>query len=221
LGPPLALALTLLGCGEGVNGSTNPDASNESSAPGDGSSSSTGCSVSNPCVAGAGGCPSNGLPVPHTGDSCADPGLACYGYGTFSCGLTLICLADRTWEVSCPEHPFGLDSGTCGCGDAGPTADAGGSGATACPTGVPCGCSCPASYDGGACVCANFSMPECPLSAQSELACEFSGPCMNCLGGAAGIICNCSDAGAPSTDGGAKWQCMGTEQACTGGTFHG
>jgi hypothetical protein len=57
--------------------------------------------------------------------------------------------------------------------------------------------------------------------AQSSPACDFNGSCMNCLGGAAGIICNCSDAGPPSTDGGAQWQCTGTEQACTGGTFHG
>src|SRR5580658_3071548 len=97
----------------------------------------------------------------------------------------------------------------------------GSSAATACPSGVPCGCSCPTSYDGGVCVCTNFSMPECPLSAQSSPACDFNGSCMNCLGGAAGIICNCSDAGPPSTDGGAQWQCTGTEQACTGGTFHG
>ncbi|MGH7437334.1 MAG: hypothetical protein ACRENE_16780 [Polyangiaceae bacterium] len=91
---------------------------------GGGSSSSggvaaDGCSVSNPCVAGAGGCPSNGLPVPNDGDPCNDPGLECYGYGTLSCGLSLTCLANRTWQVSCPAHPSGLDSGSCGCADGG------------------------------------------------------------------------------------------------------
>src|SRR5580704_11898435 len=76
-------------------------------------------------------------------------------------------------------------------------------GANACPNNVPLGCSCPTSYDGGVCVCScfstsDFSMPECPVSAQyspSWPACDFAGACMNCLGGAAGIICNCSDAG--------------------------
>jgi hypothetical protein len=219
--PGLALALTFLGCGGGVDGGANPDASNAGSALGEGGSSSNGCSASNPCVAGSGGCPSNSLPVPRSGDSCAEPGLDCYGYGSFSCGLTLICLANHTWQVTCPEHPFGLASGSCGCMNGGTTADGGSNEATACPSGVACGCSCPTSYDGGVCVCANFSMPECPLSVQSAPACEFAGPCMNCLGGAAGVICNCSDAGLQSTDGGGgRWRCLGTEQACTGGSFH-
>jgi hypothetical protein len=217
--PWLTLASTLLGCGGSVTEAANPDASSEASTPGNRGSSFTGCSVSNPCVAGTGGCPSNGLPEPQNGDSCAAPGLDCYGYGSFSCPLTLICLANHTWQVNCPEHPFGLDSGSCGCTNGGTTADAGGDGASACPSGVACGCSCPTSYDGGACVCANFSMPECPLSAQSAPACEFAGPCMNCLQGVAGIICNCSDAGLQGADGGAHWLCIGTEQACTGGTF--
>jgi hypothetical protein len=111
----------------------------------------------------------------------------------------------------------------CSGGDAAVVAeDASGTSADACPSGVACGCSCPTSYDGGVCVCASFSMPECPVSVQSEGACQSAGSCMNCLGGAAGIICGCSDAGLQGTDGGgAQWQCIPTEQACTGGTFHG
>jgi hypothetical protein len=45
---------------------------------------------------------------------------------------------------------------------------------------------------------------------------------MNCIGGAAGILCNCTDAGVSGADGGGSYrQCLGTEQSCTGGTFHG
>ncbi len=232
----LALASVALGCGGGLNGDNRPDASSEGSAQGSGGSSSGGvapnvCSTASPCAAGTSGCPGSGLPIPNEGDACSIPGLGCYGYGSLSCPLTLTCGPNLTWRVTCPAHPFGLDSGSCGCANGvvvtppDASADGGSDGATSCPSGVACGCSCPTSYDGGVCVCANFSMPECPLSAQSSPAwpaCDFAGPCMNCLGGAAGIICNCTDAGLPSTDaGGAQWQCIPTEQACTGGTFHG
>src|ERR1019366_1321449 len=94
-----------------------------------------------------------------------------------------------------------------------------------CPSNVPTGCSCPTSDNGDMCVCACFSMPECPASFQADLppSCAFAGSCMNCLGSASGIICACTDAGVfqGSDGGGAYWQCIPTEQACTGGTFHG
>ena len=91
-----------------------------------------------------------------------------------------------------------------------------------CPANVPCGCTCPTvDEDGGVCVCASFSMPACPTSLESDPSCHSSGSCMNCLGGVAGIECRCSDAGPWGTDGGAGWECIGTGQQCSGGTFHG
>jgi hypothetical protein len=41
------------------------------------------------------------------------------------------------------------------------------------------------------------------------------------MSGVAGIECHCTDAGVQGADGGAQWQCLGTEEACTGGTWHG
>jgi hypothetical protein len=52
-------------------------------------------------------------------------------------------------------------------------------------------------------------------------ACTSSLPsCMNC-DGVSGTMCRCGDAGVPNADGGLEWQCIGTGEACTGGTFHG
>jgi hypothetical protein len=118
--------------------------------------------------------------------------------------------------------------GQCGFPDAGMGRNDSG---PACPSNVPLGCSCPTSYDGGVCVCAclstpDRSMPECPADLQGggptwPVACDQAGSCMNC-GGTAGVICTCLDAGVVGADGGGSyWQCLGTEQACTGGTFHG
>jgi hypothetical protein len=100
--------------------------------------------------------------------------------------------------------------------------------AVATPTGpsdIATGCSCPTSDNGQPCVCDCFSMPECPADLQGggptwPVACDHADSCMNC--GGAGVICNCLDAGVVGADGGGSyWQCLGTEQACTGGTFHG
>jgi hypothetical protein len=67
------------------------------------------------------------------------------------------------------------------------------------------------------CVCQNFSMPACPSNAVPSTSCNYNGDCMGCSEGA-GFTCGCSDAGVPDTDGGgAHWQCIGTEYACTGG----
>jgi hypothetical protein len=76
---------------------------------------STACSASSPCVAGTNGCPSNGSPLPAAGDPCSPAETNCYGYGAFSCPATFTCSAGGTWQVSCPEHPFGTDSGSCAC----------------------------------------------------------------------------------------------------------
>ena len=94
--------------------------------------------------------------------------------------------------------------------------------AAPCPANVPCGCTCPTvDEDGGVCVCASFSMPACPTSVQADTSCHSSGSYMNCLGGVAGIECSCSDAGLWGADGGAGWDCIGTGQQCSGGTFSG
>jgi hypothetical protein len=105
------------------------------------------------------------------------------------------------------------------------TPEAGSEPEAACPANVACGCTCPTvDEDGAVCICASFSMPACPAAVQTMvgLECKSSGSCMNCLGGAAGIICNCTDAGPAQTDaGGLHWVCIPTEQGCRGGTFHG
>jgi hypothetical protein len=221
--PFFAAVFDSLGCAGSVSGSPNRDASTEASTQTEKPSPTSGCSVASPCSAGDGGCPVNLVPYPADGDPCTAPGLACYGYGSFSCPLTLTCLANGTWQVSCPDHPSGLDSGSCGCTHVTPSGG-GSSGASSCSSDVALGCSCPTTDDGGTCVCTCLSMPECPASLQtsSPAACDHAGSCMNCLGGASGIICNCSDAGVPGGDGGSSyWQCIPTEEACTGGTFHG
>ncbi|MGH7438007.1 MAG: hypothetical protein ACRENE_20185 [Polyangiaceae bacterium] len=234
-------ALGCAGCGGNVGTSSGSDASMGGPGQTQDDSGSSACSVSNPCPAGDAGCPVGLLPYPGDGDPCIQPGLGCYGYGSFSCPLMLACLANRTWQVSCPEHPFGTDSGSCGCShvipsdrdgspggsaqdgsvagsDAGSDA-AGGGGGPGCPNQVPLGCSCPTTYDGGVCVCSCFSMPECPAEVLSSqpVACDRAPSCMNCIGGVAGVMCSCIASG----DGGSYWQCLGTEQSCTGGTFHG
>jgi hypothetical protein len=89
--------------------------------------SSNVCSPASPCAAGDSGCPNELLPYPN-GDACPEPGHSCYGYGSFSCPQTLTCVANRTWVLSCPEHPFGLDSGTCGCAPVTTVMDGGSSG---------------------------------------------------------------------------------------------
>lgn len=76
---------------------------------------SSGCSASSPCAAGTSGCPGNGSPLPAAGDACSAVGITCYGYGSLSCPATLTCSAAGTWQVTCPAHPFGTDSGTCAC----------------------------------------------------------------------------------------------------------
>jgi|CZKU01.1.fsa_nt_gi hypothetical protein len=76
---------------------------------------SSGCSGSSPCVAGTNGCPGNGSSLPAPGDPCSPAGTNCYGYGTLSCPATLTCSAGGTWQVHCPAHPFGTDSGSCAC----------------------------------------------------------------------------------------------------------
>jgi len=122
--------------------------------------------------------------------------------------------ADGSMADGAPADGSRPDSG----GEGGsPDSEAVGDSAS-CESGVPLGCSCPTSGDGD-CVCACFSMPECPTSFQADLpsSCTAAGSsCMNCLGGEAGIICTC----AGSDDGGAQWLCTPTEEACTGGTFH-
>ena len=80
------------------------------------------------------------------------------------------------------------------------------------------GCTCPAGDAGGLCVCKSFSLPACPSGAATSASCTYSGTCMGCSEGS-GFTCACSDAGAPEPDGGGpQWICIGTEQACTGGS---
>jgi hypothetical protein len=81
----------------------------------------------------------------------------------------------------------------------------------ACPPNVACGCVCPVGDAGGDCVCENFSMPYCPPGFR-DVACQLDGGCMGCRMGA-GLECGCSPPGGPN-----GWVCIGTEQACTGGT---
>jgi hypothetical protein len=107
-GLALSLMAGHLACGRSAIGGATADATQEGFID-------AGCSAADPCVPGTSGCPGNGLPVPREGDSCSMPGLACYGYGTFSCTETLTCSVDHTWQIGCPLHPFGLDSGSCGC----------------------------------------------------------------------------------------------------------
>jgi hypothetical protein len=52
---------------------------------------------------------------PVEGTTCAVPGLACAGFGSFSCPETAICAAERRWAIICPELVFGVDSAVCGC----------------------------------------------------------------------------------------------------------
>ncbi len=125
--------------------------------------------------------------------------------GGFACCLELLPESDAA-----PDAP--LDA---------PAEDA--ESASSCPPDVPCGCSCPTTDDAGACTCGHSSVPACPAALQSEegMACTPSGTsCMNCIGGAAGVLCSCLEIGLPDS-GGAVWQCIGTGQGCTGGTFHG
>ena len=90
-----------------------------------------------------------------------------------------------------------------------------------CPENIPCNCDCPSGYDGGTCVCQNFSEPVCPVTYSESQLCDSydAASCMGCYQGA-GFTCRCSDAGAPGSDGGGPWlECVGTGYACTGGTF--
>jgi hypothetical protein len=181
--------------------------------------SSAGCTTTVECPDGGSSC-SFAMTVwyPCAGLTAADANC-CYlpavGYGTTPLTAWCISTGSNSFIVSeqAPE-PGGPSTG------APDTADAG----AACPSDVPLGCSCPTSDDGGVCVCDCSSMPACPASFQVDLppSCTVGGACMNCLGGASGIICTCTDAGLPGPDvGGAQWQCIPTEEACTGGTFHG
>jgi hypothetical protein len=77
---------------------------------------STACSASSPCPATTTGCPpSDGSLLPAAGDPCSPAGTHCDGYGTFSCPATFTCSAGGRWQISCAEHPFGTDSGSCAC----------------------------------------------------------------------------------------------------------
>lgn len=112
----------------------------------------------------------------------------------------------------------GMAFASLGCtrGASNPANDGGG-----CPPNIPCDCDCPSGYDGGVCVCQNASEAVCPVTAQESQPCAGYGGmgCMGCYQGA-GFTCSCIDAGTPLLDGGGpSWQCVGTEYACTGGTF--
>jgi hypothetical protein len=52
---------------------------------------------------------------PTEGAPCTSRGLVCHGFGSFSCPETATCSDAGTWAISCPSHPFGTETGTCGC----------------------------------------------------------------------------------------------------------
>jgi hypothetical protein len=75
------------------------------------------CTAASPCVAGNSGCPRS---EPGEMSFCSAPGLACYGYGSFSCPETAACDTAGAWEIGCPAgcecaHPADPveDAGVC------------------------------------------------------------------------------------------------------------
>jgi hypothetical protein len=59
-----------------------------------------------------GDCPST---EPVEGTACSEPGLACGGWGSFSCPETATCTPEGQWWIGCPGLAFGGDAGMCGC----------------------------------------------------------------------------------------------------------
>ncbi|MGD0525168.1 MAG: hypothetical protein ABSE49_08500 [Polyangiaceae bacterium] len=85
-------------------------------------------------------------------------------------------------------------------------------------SGAPCEWACPSGDDGGVCTCGGNTATACPASASESAPCDGGDGCMGCYQGA-GFYCMCSAGEAGDDDGGRAWQCVGTERACTGGTF--
>ena len=59
-----------------------------------------------------GDCPST---EPVEGTACSDLGLACGGWGSFSCPETATCTPEGQWWIACLGLAFGGDAAMCGC----------------------------------------------------------------------------------------------------------
>lgn len=101
-------------CGGSTTGGAQPDASSATPDAAAEAQVDSGCTA-NPCLPGESACPGYDTPIPAAGDPCSPAGTLCYGYGSMSCPVTLTCSEGGAWQVSCPLHPFGTDSGSCVC----------------------------------------------------------------------------------------------------------